>query len=167
MKLMKHDECCFESIADHQVISHIFHTKKVVPFKTMNIPSCNSVTPLKYYDGLAFGCNVFLQCHTDLDYAMSISQVHLKEKNKYEFHDDIVVYFCFPTMGVAVPLCPGDSLLFNALIPHCILSWCKQTDNIYCVSMYLKSTIVGMNNNLVPLTTKQAILSKRYQKIFS
>jgi hypothetical protein len=35
-------------------------------------------------------------------------------------------------------------------------------DNIYCVSMYLKSAIVGMNNNLLPLTIKQAILSKRY-----
>jgi hypothetical protein len=37
MKLMQRAEYCFESIADHQVISHIFHTKKVVSFKTMNI----------------------------------------------------------------------------------------------------------------------------------
>jgi hypothetical protein len=98
---------------------------------------------------------------------MSIAQVHLKGKDKYEFHDDVVVYFCFPTLGVAVPLRPGDFLLFNTLIPHCILSLCKQTDNIYCASMYLKSAIVGMNNNLMPLTTYQAILSKRYQKIIS
>ncbi len=97
---------------------------------------------------------VFLQCHTYLDYTMSIAQVHLKEKDKYELHDDIVVYLCFPTLGVVVPLHPGDFLLFNALIPHCILSWCKQTDNIICVSMYLKSAIVEMNNNLLPLTTK-------------
>jgi hypothetical protein len=61
---------------------------------------------------------------------MSIAQVHLKGKDKYELHDDVVVYFCFPTLGVAVPLRPGDFLLLNALIPHCILSWCKQTDNI-------------------------------------
>jgi hypothetical protein len=33
--------------------------------------------------------------------------------------------------------------------------------------MYLKSAIVGMNNNLMPLTTKQAMLSKRYQKIIN
>jgi hypothetical protein len=95
---------------------------------------------------------------------MSIAQEHLKGKDKYELHGNIVVYFCFPTLGVAVPLRRGDFLLFNALIPHCILSRCKQTNNIYCVSMYLKSAIVGMNNNLMPLTTKQAILSKRYQK---
>jgi hypothetical protein len=34
--LMQHAEMCFEIIADHQVISHIHHTKKVVPFKTMS-----------------------------------------------------------------------------------------------------------------------------------
>jgi hypothetical protein len=86
---------------------------------------------------------------------MRFSQVHLKGKDKYGLHDDVVVYFCFSTLGVAVPLRPGDFLLFNALIPHCILSRCKRTDNIYCLSMYHKSAIVGMNNNLMPLTTKQ------------
>ncbi len=90
MKLMKRAEYCFESIADHQVISHMFHTKKAVLFKIMNIPSHNSVTALKYYGGLAFGCNVFLRCHTDLDCMMSIAQVHLKGKDKYELHDDLV-----------------------------------------------------------------------------
>jgi hypothetical protein len=121
----------------------------------MNISSCKTVTSLKYYGGLAFRCNVFLQYHTDADYTMSIAQVYLKGNDKYKLHDDVAVYFCFPTLGVAVPLCPSDFLLFNALIPHCILPWRKQTDNIYCVSMYLKSTIVGMNNNILPLTTKQ------------
>jgi hypothetical protein len=66
-------------------------------------------------------------------------KVHLKRKDKYELHDDVVVCFCFPTLGVAVPLHPGDFLLFNALIPHCISSQCKQSDDIYCVSMYLNS----------------------------
>jgi hypothetical protein len=60
MQLMQRADYCFESIADHQVISHMCHMKKVVPFKTMNIPSCKSVTLLNYYGDLAFGCNVFL-----------------------------------------------------------------------------------------------------------
>jgi hypothetical protein len=167
IRLMQCAEYCFESIVDYQVRSHMFHTKTVVPFKTMNSPSCKSVTPLKYYHGLALGFNVFLQCRTDLDYTMSIAQVNLQGKDNYELHDEVVAYFCFPTLCVAVPLCPGDFLLFNALIPHCILPRCKQTDNIYCVSMYLKSAIVRTNNNLLPLTTKQAILSKRYQQIIS
>ncbi len=47
---------------------------------------------------------------------MSIAQVHLKGKDKYKLHDDVVVHFCFPTLGVAVPLHPGDFWLFNKLV---------------------------------------------------
>ena len=70
--------------------------------------------------------------------------------------DDIVVYFCFPTIGVAVPLRPGDYLLFNAKIPHCVSSRCRFDDEIVVTSMYLKTAIVGMNNNDLPLTNEQA-----------
>jgi hypothetical protein len=68
----------------------------------------------------------------------------------------VVVYFCFPTIGVAVPLRPGDYVLFNATIPHCIYSRCKFEDEIVVTSTYLKTLVVGMNNNNLPLTQKQA-----------
>jgi hypothetical protein len=71
---------------------------------------------------MAFGSNVFLRCHTDSDFTISISQVFIKGRNSYEVDDEIVVYFCFPTLGVAVSLQPGDFLMFNALISHCISS---------------------------------------------
>jgi len=93
---------------------------------------------------------------------MSISQVFLKGQNTYETDDDVVVYFCFPTLGAAVPLRPGDFLLFNALIPHCISSRCKQRDEVMCLSMYLKTACVGLNNNDLVLTTPQAALVRKY-----
>ena len=129
------------------------------------MPSSDKVPNLKYYGGMAFGCNVFLQCHTDHDFTMSAVQVHLRGKDKYKINDDIVVYFCFPTLGVAVPLWPGDCLLFNALIPHCISSCCEERDSIYTVSMYLKSLVVGLNDNQLSLSTKQSILAKHYREI--
>ncbi len=70
----------------------------------------------------------------------------------------MVTYFCFPTIGVAVPLRPGDFLLFNAKLPHCISSRCKFEDEILCTSTYLKTAIVGMNNNDLPLTQEQAMV---------
>ena len=70
--------------------------------------------------------------------------------------DDVVTYICFPTIGVAVPLRPGDYLLFNAKLPHCISSRCKFEDEILCTSTYLKTTIVGMDYNDLPLTLEQA-----------
>jgi hypothetical protein len=68
----------------------------VVPIKTM--PGS------KYYGGMAYGCNVFLHCHTDADFTMSISQVFLKGRNRYKIDNEVVVHFCFPTLGVAIPL---------------------------------------------------------------
>ena len=39
VKIMHHAEESFTLIGDHQVISHIGHTKTVVPIKTMSFPS--------------------------------------------------------------------------------------------------------------------------------
>jgi hypothetical protein len=78
---------------------------------------------------------------------MSIASVHLKGKDQYKVDNDAIVNFCFPTLGVTVPLRPGDFLIFNSLVPHCVSSQCKQTDNVYIVAMYLNSSVVGLNNN--------------------
>jgi len=104
------------------------------------MPSSLHNSTLKYYGGLAFGCNVFLRCHTDNDYTVSVVQIHLKGKVKYNIEDD----------GVAVPLLPGEFLLFNALIPHFVLSRCRQAEEILSIAMYLKTSAVGMNNNQLP-----------------
>ena len=165
MKLMRKAEDCFERLADSEVISHIHHAKVVVPFKTMTSPF-DSTNSLNYYGGLAFGRNVFLRCHTDEDFTMSMVNVHLKGLDKYSTSDPTVVYFCFPTLGVAVPLRPGDFLLFNPRIPHCVSSRCRQADEVFSVSMYLKTAVVGMNNNQLPVDCIQSHLSKRYRQLF-
>ncbi len=66
-------ERCFEAIVDSVVLSHIHHAKSAVPFQTMKLPHTNLTSPLKYYGGIAFGCNVFLRCHTDAAYTISMA----------------------------------------------------------------------------------------------
>jgi hypothetical protein len=58
-------------------------------------------------------------------------------------------------------------LLINELIPHCDSSQCRQDDAIMCISMYLKSAVVGMNNNDLPLPSHQSVLAKQYHLIVS
>jgi hypothetical protein len=99
-------------------------------------PGIKEMSPLKYYGALAFGSNVFLPCHTDDDFTMSMIQIHLKGKDKYDVNDNVVVYFCFSTLGVAVPLRPGDFFIFNAIIPHCVSSRCRQEDCLMIISLY-------------------------------
>jgi hypothetical protein len=141
----------------------MFHVKQIVPSKTMCMPNSSHTSLLKYYGALAFWGNVFLRCHTNFDFTMSMVQIHVNRKDKYEVDDDIVVYFCFPTLGVDVPLQQGDFLLFNALIPHCVLSRCRIDDNIFSVAMYLKTSVIGMNNNQLPVSSNRSFLADRYR----
>ena len=110
---------------------------------------------------------MFSSSVTDSDYTMSMVHIHLKGKDKYELTDEVVIYFCFPTLGVAVPLRPGNFLIFNALIPHCVSSRCRQVDEVMVISMYLKSAVVGLvNNNDLPLNSKQFHLAIRYNELY-
>jgi hypothetical protein len=70
-------------------------------------------------------------------------------------------------LGVAAPLRPGDYLMFNSLVPHCVSSRCNNRDDMIVLSMYMKTSVVGMNNNELEITLLQAILSKRFQSYLS
>ena len=98
---------------------------------------------------------------------MSIIQVFLKGRSHYYVNNAVVVYFCFPTIGVAVPLRPGDYLLFNPILPHCILFWCKLQDEVISISTYLKTAIIGMNNNNLPLNPKQLRVTIKIKVLFT
>ena len=155
---MKRAEISFCSFADHCcVLSHLHHAKKLVPFKTFSTTVDKSSTlSSDFFGGIAFGTNVFLCCHTDADFTMSISQVFLKGWPKYQINDHVIAYFCFPTLGVAVPLCTGDYFMFNTLVPRCISSRCNMEDEVMCTSVYLKTSMVGMHYNNLKLTHKQS-----------
>ncbi len=156
--IMRSAEMCFETINDHQVISQILHAKKQVPFRTMTTQTSMGNSTFKCYGSMAIGCNVFLPCHTDQDFTMSIFQAFQRGVNKYDVDDAIVVYFCFPTLGVSIPLRPGDYLFFNPLIPHCVSSRCKHTQDVLHVTMYLKTAVVGLNNSDIDINEAQAHL---------
>ncbi len=105
------------------------------------------VSKLKHPKSSTFGINALSLC-------IRMAQCHPSSQA-----------FPHPTLGVSVPLCPGDYLLFNPLIPHCVSSRCKHEDEIICVSMYLKTAIVSMNDNSLPLTPSQNQLAERFFKI--
>lgn len=107
----------------------------------------------KIYQAFACAKNVYLSAHVDRDFTFSAVTV-LKE-GKYGMDDDEVAYFNFPRLGVSIPLRPGDLLFFDPSEYHMISSRCKDKDEIYCVSFYLKSNLIGGNDNSLPLNKKQ------------
>ena len=164
-KMMRWSEIVYEMMPDCIVLNHINAAKKVISFKTMKpSPSDKHQTHAQYFGAIAFGNNVFfLHCHTDQDYTFSVMQVHLKGRDTYAIDEDTLVYFCFPTLGIAIPLRPGDFLLFNVTIPHCISSRCRKTENVISMSSYLKTAVVGLNDNRLELTEEQHIMLERYE----
>ncbi len=118
MRMMRWSERAFEMMAPHSALHHIRTTKEVISFPTMcQSSSDEKQTSAKYYGAIAFGRNVHLRCHTDQDYMMSVIQIHLDGRDSYSIDEKVVAYFCFPTLGIAVALRPGDFLLFNPTVP--------------------------------------------------
>ncbi len=109
-------------------------------------PSLLHAKSARYNNAVGFAINVFLICHIDKDFTMSFVQVHLDEI-MYQNDDWIVCYFAFPQIGISVALRPGDILMFNPQELHCITLRSNENDNIYCISSYLKTQVVGLNDN--------------------
>lgn len=169
IKMVRRAEFLFDAYAPQEVLEHIRMAREVVPFQTMRVPPFHNSSRhrprTKYFGAVAFGCNVFLRCHTDNDFTFSMAHILLADHDSYKLDDDVVVYFCFPTLGVAIPMRPGDFLLFNARIPHCISSRCEMNHKIMCISMFLKTAVVSLNNNSIPLTPMHFELSKKFRDL--
>jgi len=83
MKMVRWAELMFEAYAPPDVLDHIhIASRDIVPFKTMHPPNFTSTSkwlpPAKYFGAIASGCNVYLRCHTNDDFTMSMVHILLK-----------------------------------------------------------------------------------------
>ena len=105
--------------------------------------------PTLIWPSLAVAANVVMEMHTDQDFIMGCASAI--GGRGYLHHDphgsDILQYFCFPSVGTAIGLRNGDLLLFNPKIPHCVSSKATNEEDVVCTSFYLKTAIVGGNDN--------------------
>ena len=74
---------------------------------------------------------------------------------QYDVCDPVVCNFCFPRMGIAVPMKAGDFLVINAVEYHCVLLRCYSDMHVFCLSSYLKTVVVGGNNNKRKLSKRE------------
>ncbi len=65
---------------------------------------------------------------------------------------NVLQYFCFPELGIAIPLCHGELLLFNPRVPHCLSSRVSGEQDVIVASMYIKTAVVGGNDKNVDVT---------------
>jgi hypothetical protein len=72
-KVLKCAEYAFDMFMDTEVIQHILQARQCVKFQTMEpSPSLLHAKSARYYNAVGFGINVFLRCHIDKKFTMSI-----------------------------------------------------------------------------------------------
>ena len=86
---------------------------------------------------------MYLNCYQYKDFPYCAVIVHNRYDYKYEH--DIVAYFALPNLGLEIPLRPGDQIFFNPYKPHMVSSRCRNCNEVYCVSLYLKSSLFSLN----------------------
>jgi hypothetical protein len=156
-------EHAFYAYSNTDVIRHIRDARALIGWDTIKFSDAKEEVSTDIFNGIAFGVNVYLRAHIDNDFTYSVIQVHLDDVD-YGADDEILCFFCFPRLGVAVPLKPGDFLLINALEYHCLSSRCDETVDIFCVSSYLKTAVVGGNDNSRVLTSREVECLMAYDK---
>ena len=152
LKLFKRIEHLFEEWSDTRQIGIVHAAMNLIDAPTFTIPG--TASPARIFGGIAWGRNVYLSSHKDKDFTYSAITIHIKDC-EYDLDNRVVAYFCFRKLGIAVPLRPGDVLFFNPQDEHCISSRCHPEDNIYCISFYLKSANIGLNDNSIELMPKE------------
>jgi hypothetical protein len=122
------------------------------------------VSPESIWGSLACGRNYFLNAHVDDDFFYSLTTIVSRhglhdDIDKYRLDTEISNYFVFPEQGVLVALRPGDILIFNPLYQHCISSRSSAFENkdVFCLSLYLKTAIIGGNDNQKKLQQERKI----------
>ena len=134
----------------------------LVNANTFTIPPSNMYGPTtsNFYGAYACGMHVFLQAHNDNDLTYSAVSPYMRSPSL--INDCPVVHFSCPRFDIVIPLRPGNVLFFNPKEPDCISSRSHTEDNFYCLSLYLKSANIGLNNNDKPLTPSEASLLAVY-----
>ena len=154
MSLFRQIEHLFEMFIDSEQVRQIKHAVDLINPCTFTIPG-EDQKHSDIYAALASVLNGYLVTHTDDD--MTYGAITLHKRSAYQLTDKVVAYFNFPCLGISIPLRPGDVLFFNPREPHCISSRCNNDDEIYSVSLYIKSNIFGLNDNdkkLLPVEEK-------------
>jgi hypothetical protein len=159
---VRRSEHAFYAYSNTDVICHIRDARELVSWETIKFSDATDEKGASIYNGIAFGVNVYLRAHIDNDFTYSVIQVHQNDVD-YSADDETVCFFCFPRLGVAVPLKPGDFLLINALEYHCLSSRCDDAVDIFCVSSYLKTAVVSGNDNGKVLNQKELECMSAYE----
>ena len=119
-----------------------------------------ALTELGTIGRCSFGCAIAslvdycAPSHVDDDFFLSVHQLNVEGC----YNDSTIVqYFCFPSCGYAVGLRPGDVLLFNPHVHHCLSRKSAEyaDKRVHVSTLYVKNRHVGKNDRSATLTEEE------------
>jgi hypothetical protein len=101
------------------------------------------------WGSLACGKNYYLNSHVDDDFFYSLTTVASESGLK----EDMDKYDMNAKVCIAVSLRPGDMLIFNPLYQLCLSLQTSEYHglDVFCLSLYLKTAVIGRNDNSILL----------------
>jgi hypothetical protein len=100
---------------------------------------------------IAFCKNAHANAHIDSGMCQGLIAVH-KQSVHFVYCQHILAYFCIQCLSVAVLFHPGDAIIVNPCKPHCLSSFVDVSEYYYLLVMYLKKSVIELNDNILPLT---------------
>ena len=89
--------------------------------------------------------NCYVSIHSDEDCAVGV--VTCIASGLVTMDSEILIYFCFPTIGRCIGMRNGDTLIFNPRVKHCCSSRVNKSMDVILMAQYFKTGIAGRNNN--------------------
>ena len=120
VKAVRGGEHAFLQYTSTVDIGRIRDVRNLVGWEGVKSSSGNGSCDSKIFNGIAFGVNVHLRAHVDHDFTYSVIQAHVDGVDD-SADDPSCCYFCFPRLGLVIPLRPSDFLLIDALEYHCLI----------------------------------------------
>jgi hypothetical protein len=161
VNMVKKAEHCAENVLPSAVIDALKRTKDKFEWSgimTTNSSGCKKEKSM-LWASVATSYDYASAAHVDSDFFLSLLTVTTCEhtlKNIYELNQPIALFFMFPELGYCVGLRPGDQLIFNPLYYHCVSTknFSVYENPVHVTSFYLKTAIVGRNDNRKELEAK-------------
>jgi len=114
-----------------------------------------TLSKCKFVAAMASAMNYSAPAHVDDDFIFSIHQLNVEGRLNWDHA--VVQYMCFPTLGFAIGLRPGDVILFNPHVHHCLSEKTQAYNDIdvHVTTFYVKTAHVGKNDNTLALTEQE------------
>jgi hypothetical protein len=106
------------------------------------------------FSQMAIATNYWSPLHVDDDFFRTLLSCYDESKMTTKKKEDILFYFVFPSLNIAIPMRSTDILVFDAKFPHCASNYRSEDSMIFSCFTSAKTGNAHMTNVMKANATK-------------